>query len=137
MSTCFASIAGFRIEMLVTSEPSLMRCVSTASAASVVHASRIGMSGTRGIAKRSATQPTSKPSDSAKRKSSRSSGYGTSWPMKAPNRIGMQADDGGRTRDLRLGKPALCQLSYVRAVEPKIASRTPNRAASRAYTPAL
>ena len=26
-----------------------------------------------------------------------------------------QADDGGRTRDLRLGKPTLCQLSYVRA----------------------
>jgi hypothetical protein len=26
-----------------------------------------------------------------------------------------EADDGGRTRDLRLGKPALCQLSYVRA----------------------
>jgi hypothetical protein len=26
-----------------------------------------------------------------------------------------EADDGGRTRDLRLGKPTLCQLSYVRA----------------------
>jgi hypothetical protein len=26
-----------------------------------------------------------------------------------------KADDGGRTRDLRLGKPTLCQLSYVRA----------------------
>ncbi len=29
--------------------------------------------------------------------------------------ISAEADDGGRTRDLRLGKPALCQLSYVRA----------------------
>jgi hypothetical protein len=28
----------------------------------------------------------------------------------------LQADDGGRTRDLRLGKPTLYQLSYVRAV---------------------
>src|SRR5262249_18240764 len=28
-----------------------------------------------------------------------------------------RADDGGRTRDLRLGKPSLCQLSYVRAPE--------------------
>jgi hypothetical protein len=27
-----------------------------------------------------------------------------------------EADDGGRTRDLRLGKPTLYQLSYVRAV---------------------
>jgi hypothetical protein len=27
----------------------------------------------------------------------------------------MKADDGGRTRDLRLGKPTLYQLSYVRA----------------------
>src|SRR5687767_11892531 len=27
----------------------------------------------------------------------------------------MEADDGGRTRDLRLGKPTLYQLSYVRA----------------------
>jgi hypothetical protein len=26
-----------------------------------------------------------------------------------------EADDGGRTRDLRLGKPTLYQLSYVRA----------------------
>ena len=26
-----------------------------------------------------------------------------------------KADDGGRTRDLRLGKPTLYQLSYVRA----------------------
>jgi hypothetical protein len=26
-----------------------------------------------------------------------------------------RADDGGRTRDLRLGKPALYRLSYVRA----------------------
>ena len=26
-----------------------------------------------------------------------------------------EADDGGRTRDLRLGKPMLYQLSYVRA----------------------
>jgi hypothetical protein len=25
-----------------------------------------------------------------------------------------EADDGGRTRDLRLGKPTLYQLSYVR-----------------------
>ena len=25
-----------------------------------------------------------------------------------------RADDGGRTRDLQLGKLALCQLSYVR-----------------------
>ena len=29
-------------------------------------------------------------------------------------RINAEADDGGRTRDLRLGKPALYQLSYVR-----------------------
>ena len=29
--------------------------------------------------------------------------------------LSRQADDGGRTRDLRLGKPTLCQLSYVRA----------------------
>jgi hypothetical protein len=28
----------------------------------------------------------------------------------------LQADDGSRTRDLRLGKPTLYQLSYVRAV---------------------
>jgi hypothetical protein len=27
----------------------------------------------------------------------------------------MRADDGDRTRDPRLGKPMLCQLSYVRA----------------------
>jgi hypothetical protein len=26
-----------------------------------------------------------------------------------------EAGDGGRTRDLRLGKPTLCQLSYTRA----------------------
>jgi hypothetical protein len=30
-------------------------------------------------------------------------------------RSGIEADDGGRTRDLRLGKPTLYQLSYVRA----------------------
>src|SRR5450759_4953792 len=30
-------------------------------------------------------------------------------------RHGLQADDGPRTRDLRLGKPMLYQLSYVRA----------------------
>jgi cytochrome c biogenesis protein CcmG, thiol:disulfide interchange protein DsbE len=29
--------------------------------------------------------------------------------------VGAEADDGGRTRDLRLGKPTLYQLSYVRA----------------------
>jgi hypothetical protein len=29
--------------------------------------------------------------------------------------LGSQADDGSRTRDLRLGKPTLYQLSYVRA----------------------
>jgi hypothetical protein len=28
----------------------------------------------------------------------------------------MKADDGSRTRDLRLGKPTLYQLSYVRVV---------------------
>src|SRR5204862_8183159 len=28
----------------------------------------------------------------------------------------LQADDGSRTRDLRLGKPTLYRLSYVRAV---------------------
>jgi hypothetical protein len=30
-------------------------------------------------------------------------------------RRGAEADDGSRTRDLRLGKPTLYQLSYVRA----------------------
>ena len=30
-------------------------------------------------------------------------------------RSGTEADDGPRTRDLRLGKPTLYQLSYVRA----------------------
>jgi len=29
--------------------------------------------------------------------------------------LGAEADDGGRTRDLKLGKLALYQLSYVRA----------------------
>jgi hypothetical protein len=36
-------------------------------------------------------------------------------PLRAKNRSGIEADDGGRTRDLRLGKPTLYQLSYVRA----------------------
>jgi hypothetical protein len=31
--------------------------------------------------------------------------------------LGRQADDGPRTRDLRLGKPMLYQLSYVRVGE--------------------
>src|SRR3954449_9726401 len=31
------------------------------------------------------------------------------------SRSGLRADDGGRTRDLKLGKLALYQLSYVRA----------------------
>jgi hypothetical protein len=30
------------------------------------------------------------------------------------NGVVIEADDGGRTRDLRLGKPTLYQLSYVR-----------------------
>src|SRR5205807_1973786 len=30
-------------------------------------------------------------------------------------RVFLQADDGARTRDLRLGKPTLYQLSYIRA----------------------
>jgi hypothetical protein len=30
-------------------------------------------------------------------------------------RPGIEADDGGRTRDLKLGKLALYQLSYVRS----------------------
>jgi hypothetical protein len=29
--------------------------------------------------------------------------------------VSVEADDGSRTRDLRLGKPTLYQLSYVRA----------------------
>jgi hypothetical protein len=33
----------------------------------------------------------------------------------AKTREGAKADDGLRTRDLRLGKPTLYQLSYVRA----------------------
>ena len=39
------------------------------------------------------------------------SGWGTANPAVAGL---FQADDGSRTRDLRLGKPTLYQLSYVR-----------------------
>ena len=33
------------------------------------------------------------------------------------SRLPSEADDGSRTRDLRLGKPTLYQLSYVRDVQ--------------------
>src|ERR1035438_3773609 len=40
------------------------------------------------------------------------------WPLQAISAVfqrSPKADDGARTRDLRLGKPTLYQLSYVRA----------------------
>src|SRR5215213_8653536 len=43
---------------------------------------------------------------------------------KVPERQGFsEAGDGGRTRDLRLGKPTLCQLSYTRAGSRSLAIR--------------
>ncbi len=40
--------------------------------------------------------------------------WSTNWKARFPAPF-LQADDGSRTRDLRLGKPTLYQLSYVRA----------------------
>jgi hypothetical protein len=39
-------------------------------------------------------------------------------PIRSPTRPSSEADDGSRTRDLRLGKPTLYQLSYVRVAPP-------------------
>ena len=35
------------------------------------------------------------------------------------------ATDGVRTRDLRLGKPPLCQLSYYRLLQPSLFEKAP------------
>src|ERR1035438_5765400 len=58
------------------------------------------------------------------------------WPLQAVSAVfqrSPEADDGARTRDLRLGKPTLYQLSYVRAG--RILDRPPDRRLWREYYP--
>ena len=52
----------------------------------------------------------------------------------------LSGDDGGRTRDLRLAKPALSQLSYipsvgVRGFEPRTSALSELRSSQLSYTP--